>query len=166
MRKRYIYTLLFLVPGLFFSLLVTFAMFAAAYGALWLYVFGDSTWPAWPGQLIPALVIIVFFSLWVVAMVAGYVVGKKLEAAPGFDARHVWLSLAATLLPIGIVLLQQLSIGNLGPKSDGQRCSEYCSALGYQASSTPPKHSGELTCSCLGQYGEVEITVPIAELPP
>jgi hypothetical protein len=153
MRKRYIYTFLFLVPGLFFSLLVTFAVFAAAYGALWLYVFGDRTWPAWAG-------------LWVVAMVAGYVVGRKLEAAPGFDARHVWLSLAATLLPIGIVLLQQLSIGNLGPKSDGQRCSEYCSALGYQASSTPPRHSGELTCSCLGQYGEVEITVPIAELPP
>lgn len=166
MRKRFIYTLLFLVPGLFVSLLVTFAVFAAAYGALWLYVFGDSTWPAWTGQVMPVLMVMVFFSLWVIAMVAGYVVGKKLEAAPGFDVRHVWLSLAATLLPIGIALLHQLSIGNLGPKSDGQRCSVYCSDLGYQASSTPPRNSGEQTCSCLGRYGEVKITVPIAELPP
>jgi hypothetical protein len=166
MRKRFIYTLLFLVPGLFISLLVTFAVFAAAYGALWLYVFGDSTWPASTGQVMPILMAMVFFSLWVVAIVAGYVLGKKLEAAPGFDVRHVWLSLAATVLPIGIVLLQQLSIGNLGPKTDGQRCSEYCIELGYQASSTPPRLSGEQTCSCLGRYGEVEITVPIAELPP
>jgi hypothetical protein len=33
----------------------------------------------------------VFFSLWMSVMVAGYVVGKNLEAEPGFDIRHVWL---------------------------------------------------------------------------
>lgn len=165
MRKRFIYTLLFLFPGLFVSLLVTLAMFGAAYGVLWIYAFGDSTWPAWTGWAIPVLMAIVFFSLWMSVMVAGYVVGKNLEAEPGFDIRHVWLSLAATLLPIGFALLHQLSIGNLGPKSDGQRCSEYCSVLGYQTSGTTPQHSGEQICSCLGRYGEVIITVSIAELP-
>ncbi len=50
MKKRYLYTLLFLVPGLFVSLLITLAVFAAVFGALWLYVFGDSTWPTWSGQ--------------------------------------------------------------------------------------------------------------------
>jgi len=165
MRKRFIYTLLFLVPGLFISLLVTFTVFGATYGALWLFVFGDSTWPAWTRQVIPVLMLMLFFSLWVICMAAGYVVGKKLEAAPGFEVRHVWFSLAATLLPIGIALLHQLSIGNLGPKPDGQRCGEYCNDLGYQASSTPPRQSGERICSCLGQYGEAEITVPISELP-
>jgi hypothetical protein len=70
------------------------------------------------------------------------------------------------LLPVGIALLHQLSMGNLGPKSDQQRCGEYCSDLGYQSNGTPPRHSEEPTCTCRGQYGDVEITIPIAELPP
>ena len=98
-------------------------------------------------------------------MVKGYLVGKKLEALPGFDVRHLWISLGATLLPIVIVLLHQLSIGNLGPKSDGQLCSEYCSDRGYAASSMPPRDYGERTCSCLGRDGEVKITLPIDALP-
>lgn len=165
MRKRFIYTILFLVPGLFVSLLATFVVLGAMYGVLWIYVFGDSTWPAWTGQAAPVLMVLVFFSLWLITMVAGYVVGKKLESVSGFDIRHVWLSLAVALLPIGIASLHQWSIGNLGPKSDIQRCSEYCSHLGYQASGTTPGHSGEKSCDCHGQHGEVMITVPIAELP-
>jgi len=165
MKKRYIYTLLFLVPGLPISLLITAAVFAVAFGALWLYVFGDSRWPAWTGQLMPALMLVAFSSLWVGAMMTGYFVGKKLEAAPGFDVRHLWISLGATLLPISIVLLHQLSIGNLGAKSDGQLCSEYCSGRGYAASSMPSRDSGERTCSCLGHRGEVVTTLPIDALP-
>jgi hypothetical protein len=71
MKKRYIYTLLFLVPGLPISLLITAAVFAVAFGALWLYVFGDSRWPAWTGQLMPALMLVAFSSLWVGAMMTG-----------------------------------------------------------------------------------------------
>jgi hypothetical protein len=165
MKKRYIYTLLFLVPSLFVSLLITSAVFAVAFGALWLYVLGDSTWPAWSGQVIPVLMLVLFSGLWIGAMVTAYLVGKKLEAAAGFDVRHLWIALGATLLPIVIVLLHQLSIGNLGPKSDGQLCSEYCSDLGYAASSMPSRDSGVRTCSCLGRHGEAEITLPIDELP-
>jgi hypothetical protein len=165
MKKRYIYTLLFLVPGLFVSMLITSAVFAVAFGALWLYAFGDSTWPAWSRQVIPALMLVFFSGLWIGAMVTGYLVGKKLEAAAGFDVRHLWISLGATLLPIVIVLLHQLSVGNLGPKSDEQLCSEYCSDLGYSASSMPSRDSGVRTCSCLGRHGEVEIILPIDELP-
>lgn len=165
MKKRYIYTLLFLVPGLFVSLLITLAVFATSLGTLWIYVFGDDVWPAWSAQVIPVLMLVVFSILWIGATVTGYLVGKKLEAAPGFDARHLWISLGATLLPIVIVLLHQLSIGNLGPKSDEQLCGEYCSDRGYAASSMPPRDSGERTCSCLGRHGEVEMTLPIDELP-
>ncbi|HER35504.1 MAG: hypothetical protein JXJ30_02515 [Halothiobacillaceae bacterium] len=166
MKKRFIYMLLFLVPGLFVSLLITVAVLGVAYGALWLFVFGDSTWPTWPEQVLSGLMPTMFFGLWVIAMVGGYAVGKRLEATPGFDVRHVWLSLAATLLPIGIALLHQLSIGNLGPKSDSERCSEYCSEHGYQSSGMPARQSGEQTCICHGSFGEAEITVPIVELPP
>jgi len=131
MGKRFICTLLFLVPGLFVSLLVTYAVVGTTHGILWIYVLGDSSWPTWTGQVLPVLLVMLFFSLWVIAMVSDFVVGKKLEAAPGFDVRHVWLSLAATLLPIGIALLHQLSMADNGPQSDGQRCTEYCSDLGY-----------------------------------
>ena len=165
MKKRYIYSLLFLVPGLFVSLLITSAVFAVAFGALWLYVFGDSAWPAWSGHAMSVLMLVVFSGLWIGAIVTGYVVGKKLEDRPGLDVTHFWISLGATLLPIVIVLLHQLSIGNLGPRSDGQLCSEYCSDLGYAASSMPSRDSGERTCSCLGRHGEVEMTLPIGELP-
>ena len=165
MKKRYIYSLLFTVPGLIISLLITWAVFAAAYGVLWIYVFGDNTWPAWPGRVMPVLMLVLFSGIWVGATVTGYLVGKKMEALPELNVRHIWISLGATLLPIVIVVLHQLSIGNLGPKSDGQLCSEYCSDLGYAASSMPPRDSGEQTCSCLGRHGEVETTKPIHELP-
>ncbi len=146
-------------------MLITWAVFAAVYGVLWIYVFGDNTWPAWPGRVMAVNMLILFSGIWVGATVTGYLVGKKMEALPGLNIRHIWISLGATLLPIVIVVLHQLSIGNLGPKSDGQLCSEYCSNLGYSASSMPPRDSGDLTCSCLGQRGEVKSTIPIDELP-
>lgn len=164
MKKRTIYTLLFLVPGLFVSLLITFSVFAGVYGALWLFVFGDNTWPDWTTRVAPALMLVVFSSIWIGAIVTGFLVGKKMEAAPGFDIRHLWISLGATLLPIVIMLLHQLSVGNLGPKSDGQLCSEYCSALGYDMSNMSPRDLGEQTCSCLGPKGEEEVTLSIEDL--
>jgi cytochrome bd-type quinol oxidase subunit 2 len=165
MRKRYIYTLLFLVPGLFASLLITSAVFAVVFGALWLYVFGDSPWPESSRQVLPLLMLVVFGCLWAVAIVTGYLVGKRLEAAPGFDVGHLWISLGATLLPIAMVLLHQLSVGKAGLKSDWQLCSEYCGDLGYATSSMPSRDSGDRTCSCRGQFGEAEVTLPIDELP-
>lgn len=164
MKKRYIYTLLFLVPGLFVSLLITFTLFAVSYGALWLFVFGDNTWPDWTEQVMPVLMLVIFSSIWIGTIVTGYCVGKKFEPSPGFDFRHLWLSLGATLLPIVIMLLHQFSIGNLGPKSDGQICREYCSGLGYDTSSISPRDFGEQTCSCISSKGEEEVTLSIDDL--
>lgn len=165
MKKRYIYSLLFMLPGLTIAFLITMTVFAIVFGTLWLYVFGDGTWPTWLDPLMSILILIVFSGLWMGAIVAGYLIGKQLEIEPGFNLRHLWISLGATMLPIILVLLHQLSIGNLGPKPAGQLCGEYCGDLGYVASSMSPQTSGNKTCSCLGQHGEVEITLPIDELP-
>jgi len=164
MKKRYVYLLLFLVPGLFTSLLITLALFGAVYGTFWLFVYGDSAWPDWTEQVMPILMLVIFSGIWIGTIVTGYCVGKKLETSPGFDFRHLWLSLGATLLPIVIMLLHQFSIGNLGPKSDGQLCSEYCSGLGYDMSSMSPRDFGEQTCSCIGRNGEEEIFLSIEDL--
>ncbi len=164
MKKRYIYLILFLVPSLFASLLITLALFGAAYGALWLFVYGDTAWPDWTEQVMPFLLLVIFSSIWITAIITGYFVGKKLEGAPGFDVKHLWISLGLTLLTIVIMLLHQLSIGNLGPKSDSQLCGDYCSNLGYDVSSMSPRDSGEKICSCLGRNGEEKISLSIEDL--
>jgi hypothetical protein len=69
MKKRYVYTLLFLVPGLTVSLLITGIVFAVVFGVLWLFVFGDSPWPALTEWLVPALMLVLFSSLWIGAAV-------------------------------------------------------------------------------------------------
>jgi hypothetical protein len=46
MKKRYIYGLLFGIPGFFISLIISAGVFGFAAGILWLYVFGDNPWPA------------------------------------------------------------------------------------------------------------------------
>jgi hypothetical protein len=69
MKKRYVYTLLFLVPGLTVSLLITGIVFAVVFGVLWLFVFGDSPRLAWTAWLVPALMLVLFSSLWIGAAV-------------------------------------------------------------------------------------------------
>jgi hypothetical protein len=39
------------------------------FGVLWLFVFGDSPWPAWTEWLVPALMLVLFPSLWIGAAV-------------------------------------------------------------------------------------------------
>jgi len=158
------YTLLFLVPGCFASLLIAAVVAAAFYGALWLYVFGDEAWPAWTGQAVSGVMVLVFCCLWISTAVAGYVVGRRLESVPGFQNRHVWLAVGATLLPIAAMVFHQLSVGNLGPKSDSQLCSEHCTKLGFSASSVPPRNSGDRSCRCLGERGEPVDSVAKDEL--
>ena len=85
MKKRYVYLLLFLVPGLFTSLLITLTLFGAVYGTFWLFVYGDSAWPDWTEQVMPILMLVIFSGIWIGTIVTGYCVGKKLETSPGFD---------------------------------------------------------------------------------
>lgn len=161
MKKRYLYALIFAVPGLLLALLVSALMFAVTAGVLWLYVFGDSPWPDAIHAIFPMAFGMVFITLWCLAIAAGYRFGRGLEAQPGFEVRHLWYALGATLLPIVIVLLQQLSVGNIGPKSDSLLCSDYCQHRGYMGSQLPPGDAGERTCSCLGRHGEAELTIPL-----
>ncbi len=126
MKKRYIYTLLFGVPGLVIALVAAVLAFGTAIGFLWLYVFGDSSWPQVPAALVSALFGILFLGLWIGSLVWGWRVGKRLEADPALDRRHIFWSLGITLGVLLLVVLHQFSVGNLGPKSDSAVCSDYC----------------------------------------
>jgi hypothetical protein len=100
-------------------------------------------------------------------MVAGYRTGAARERNGGLDTRHVFISAGATLALILLVVLgvgYQAAMQSLTPRSEGIRCSEFCSARGYSASSVSPQVSASRTCSCLNGSGAAIIEVPLESL--
>lgn len=166
MRRRYIYSILFGVPGFIVALLVSFILSGSAAGILWLYVFGDNPWPAYSQTILIALFALVFLAVWLAFLTAGFIVGKRLEQNPVLNKNHFLTSIGVTVITILFILFQQLSVGNLGPRSDGERCMDFCIQEGYSATSMPPRDSGERTCSCLDESGNEIITVPIDSIDP
>ena len=161
MKKRYVYSLLFGIPGLFVAGLISIFVFAAFAGILWLYVFGDNPWPASSETMIPALFVLVFGVLWVGLITFGYFIGKKRETDPLINRNHILISAGLTLMFILLMIFQQWSVGNLGPKSDGVLCSEFCTRHGYSGSGMPPQNSGDRTCSCYDASGNEALAVPL-----
>ena len=77
MKKRYIYSILFGVPGFLVSLIVAFIIFGFVAGFFWLYVYGDEPWPASAEQLLTILFIACFLALWAISLVIGFVTRNK-----------------------------------------------------------------------------------------
>jgi hypothetical protein len=143
MKKRYVYILLFGIPGLFVAGIISIFVFAAFTGILWLYVFGDNPWPDSGETLISVLFVVVFGVLWVGLIALGYLVGKNLETEPLVN-----------------------SVGNLGPKSDSVLCSKFCTQHGYSGSGMPPQNSGDRTCSCYDRSGSEALRIPLDYIAP
>jgi hypothetical protein len=166
MRKRYLYILLFGIPGLFVAGLISIFVFAAFAGILWLYVFGDNSWPTSSETMISALFVVVFGVLWLGFITLGYLVGKKLETNPVLNRNHILISAGLTLMLILLIVFQQWSVGNLGPKTDSLLCSEFCIQHGYSGSGMPPQNSGDRTCSCYDSSGNEALKVPLDRIAP
>ena len=161
MKKRYLYSILFGVPGFIVSLIVAFILFGFVAGFLWLYVYGDETWPASAESILPILFVICFMTLWVISLLSGYHTGKRLEATPGLNQRHILGAVVATILPVVLIVFHQTRTGSSGATIDSVLCSEYCSNKGYSTSGMPPKDSGDRSCSCLDGMGQAAVTVPM-----
>lgn len=166
MKKRYLYVLLFAVPGFFVSLIIAFLLFGTAAGFLWLFVFGDNTWPSSTEKILPILLIASFLILWIGSAVAGYVTGKKLEFEAELNRKHLLISAGLTVVPIFFIVVHQWSVGHVGPKSDGQLCSDFCRQKGYSMSGMPPENSGDRSCFCYDGDGHEILNVPIESLLP
>jgi hypothetical protein len=164
MKKRFLYALLFGIPGFGVALCGALLLFGAAAGGLWLFVFGDSPWPAAVGTVLPVLFGLVFLGLWGGSIAWGFRVGRKLEADPALNLNHVLFAVGATAVVLLLMVLHQLSVGNLGPKSPSLACSDFCRAQGYAASGTSPRDAGAQTCSCFDQNGQVAVTTPLERL--
>ena len=157
MKKRYIYSVLFGVPGLVIALVFAFLVFGAGAGVLWIFVYGDNPWPASAEKILPALFVGAFLTAWLVFIVAGFIFGKRLESKPGLSGRHILASVLATLVPVVLMVLHQYSVGNIGTKHVSVICSDFCRNKGYSASVMPPRDSNDRTCTCLDSDGREEI---------
>ncbi len=161
MKKRYRYALLFALPGFFLALLFSFFLFASAAGLLWLYVWGDQPWPSQGGTVLPALLPVTFLISWLASIIAGFLIGKRLEGTEGLEKSHLLAAAGTTVASIAVITLHQFSVGNLGAKSDGILCSDYCLHNGYYASGMPQRNSGNRTCSCYDDAGTEALTLHI-----
>jgi hypothetical protein len=166
MKKRYLYALLFGIPGLFIAGIISIFLFAAFAGVLWIYVFGDNPWPSDAEQLISIVFGLTVLTLWIASTVLGYVVGKRLEKDPALNGNHVLISAGLTALFLLLILFQQWSVGNLGPKSDTLLCSEFCARHGYSGSGMPPHDTGDRICSCFDDAGNEVLVVPLDTIDP
>ena len=166
MKKRYVYALLFGMPGIFIAGLIAILMFAGLTGLLWIYVLGDDPWPLYAQQFLSALFVITVLVLWIASIILGYLVGRRLEKDPILNKTHVWLSVGLTLAFILLMILQQWSIGNLGPAQDSSLCSDFCTMHGYSGSGMPPEISGDRTCSCYDDSGNEVLRIPLDHLGP
>lgn len=161
MKKRYVYSLLFGVPGFIVSMIVAIFISGAVAGFLWLYVYGDNPWPASVEKFLPFIFVIILFILWFCSIFFGFKKGKSLEKEPGLDSGHVSISVLATVIPVLLIILHQFKVSNPGAKTDTVLCSEFCMSKGYAGSGMPPKNSGHETCSCYGDDGQLAIETSI-----
>jgi len=79
MKKRYLYSLLFGIPGFFVALIISFLLFGVTAGVLWVFVFGDNPWPSFTEKILPGLFVLAFLVAWIIFIGIGFVIGRRLE---------------------------------------------------------------------------------------
>src|SRR5215213_5067053 len=98
MKKRYLYALLFGLPGFFVAGIISLFVFGALVGFLWLFVFGDDPWPSSSERILSILLVLTFLILWIGSIALGYYAGRRLEQNPAWNQNHILLSAGLTLL--------------------------------------------------------------------
>jgi len=163
MEKRYLYSLLFGLPGLFIAGVISILMFGGLAGILWLYVFGDNPWPAFAETILSGVFVLLVLALWMATILLGYRLGRRLETEPGLNRNHILISAALTILFLLLMVLQRFS---LGPKSDTVLCGEFCARHGYSGSGMPSENSGNRICSCFDDAGNEALLLPLDHIAP
>jgi hypothetical protein len=166
MNRGWLHVLLFALPALLVSGIAALALFGAAAGALWLFAFGDNPWPQSAETALGLGFAGAWLSLWLGLLLLAFLRGKRLTAAGALPQRDVLAAAGATMLALAIIVLHQWRVGNLGPASDGERCSTFCQRKGFSGSSMPPRNTGLATCGCVDSQGRESLTVPIGETHP
>lgn len=164
MKKRYLYVLLFSAPALLAAVIIATMLFGAAAGLLWIFVFGDNPWPESAGMVLTAVLVLAGTALWGGMLYAAYVVGKKQETQAALNPRHAMIAVGATVLLVLLAVAHQWRVGNLGQKSAGELCADFCRDQGFAGSGMPPRDAGAATCSCFDAQGRETVQMPMGEI--
>lgn len=162
MKRRYVYALIYAVPAFIVAAIVTVVVTVAIAGILWLFVYGDHPWPSFVDRYSPIFIVAVLATTWLALLSAVLAWGKRQEARASFDMKHVYFAAGATLSLVLLVLVQQRSVGNIGPQPDVIVCSDFCTARKFQASRFPQ----DGTCGCYDTNGKEALRVPMSRIRP
>lgn len=154
------YPLVYAVPALMVAAIAMVVATVAIAGVLWVFVFGDDTWPSFVRDLAPVFMATVLGIGWLVLLAVAYRRGRQEEARGAFDRKHLLVSAGAAAGLVLLVLLHQRSVGNIGPRSDSLACNVYCSDKGFAASRFPQ----DGTCRCMRVTGPEVLNVPMDDV--
>ena len=163
MKKRYRYLLLFSLPAFLAALVVSLALFAGLAGLSWLFILGDEPWPAFADALLGGFFFLACLGLWLGLMAAAYLAGKRLETQADSSAAPWAWAIGATALLLLLIAMHQLSVGNIGPRSDSMACSDFCQGKGFAGSGTPPRNANDPSCICFDAQGREALKTPMSE---
>jgi hypothetical protein len=160
-RRRFVYVLLFAVPALLLSAIAAAFLAAASAGVLWLFVFGDSPWPPSAGAALGTVLVVCGGVGWVAMLAVAYAVGKRQESRPRLNRAHVLLAAGLTVVLVGIIGARSVRLWVGGPATDEEACADICRDQGFPGSGTPPRNSGDRTCSCYDALGTETRRIPL-----
>jgi len=155
MKQRYLYSIIFGLPGLIVSVYLSFIPGGAIAGFFWIYVFGDNRWPDWTnwiGWALWLITIITFIFIQFFITLIGYRTGKKRESKNiPTNYLHVTSSIALFIvLTISMIYYQRGYLINAPPSTI---CSNLCLQKAYTSSYYGPDllnlNSGTNICKCL-----------------
>lgn len=106
MRARLAYPLLYAVPAVLAGAATTFVVAVSAWAVLWLFVFGDDTWPDWVNPAVMAVSGIAGLLMVGAALVLAARAGRRV--APRLPSRrHVGIVMGTCAALIALVMLDQ-----------------------------------------------------------
>jgi hypothetical protein len=163
MRRRHSYLLLFVVPAALCAAMAAVLVVGAAAGAMWIFVYGDNPWPAAAEVTLASLAGLAFVATFSALLSIAYRVGRAQEERANFNYAHWRLALGSCALLVLIAVGYQWKVGNVGPRSEGEVCADFCTLRGFNGSSMPPRNSGLSTCICVDGKGRGAVTASILE---
>ena len=157
MRKRYIYLLLFAIPGFFISLIIGALATGMVFGFFWFFVFGDGVWRIPIDKIILIAFPLTFLAAWIGIIVVGFHVGKKNEQSQTLNKKHIFISLGLSIIFVLIIIFR---LGVFGQKTGNEICQSFCAQKEYTSSSLDK----QTTCVCFDWLGKEAIRVPFSEI--
>jgi hypothetical protein len=153
---------MFGVPGLLAAALFSLILFFLAYGFLWMFVLGDSTWPDWVSQGLPVVAVGSALVIWYGLMTVAWSAGRKAEEKPELNRRHVVMALCVAFFAVALVLAFQQGLGKLNPPTPEDACAALCRSKGFPIGAMPHRDTNPRECVCRDAQSRDGFT---AELP-